>query len=215
MSEIRALIVDDTLLADALAARLTEDPCVSFVGTAPTLKSAAATIEREHPNVVIVVQSPAAGEDGTALIGEAHEQHADIPILVIADDDGDAAIAAIRAGAVALVERRSSADELLRALRRTIANQVVMPEHLFGRIVEELQRPPVPDASQELLDRLTAKEREVLALLVAGLDYRAVAEELYLSINTVRTHGKRILSKLEVHSTLAAVSVALRAGLRP
>lgn len=215
LSEIRALIVDDTLLADALAARLAQDSCVAFVAAESTLESAGVTIARHRPNVVIVVLGSAGGEDGTSVIREAHERYADIPILVIPDDDPDAAIAAVRAGAVALVERDSSAEELIGALHRTIARQVVMPEHLFGRIVEELQRTPVPDAAEELLQRLTAKEREVLGLLVAGFDYRAIAEELYLSINTVRTHGKRILAKLGVHSTLAAVSVALRAGLRP
>ena len=68
---------------------------------------------------------------------------------------------------------------------------------------------------QEKVDRLTQREREVLELMVAGLDRAAIAERLYLSINTVRTHSKNILAKLGVHSSLEAVSVALRAGMRP
>ena len=63
--------------------------------------------------------------------------------------------------------------------------------------------------------RLTVREREVLGLLVAGLDRSAIGAPLFLSPNTVRTHIQNVLRKLEVHSSIEAVGLALRHGVRP
>ncbi len=69
--------------------------------------------------------------------------------------------------------------------------------------------------SQQLVESLTPREREVLRCMVAGLGRKAVAERLFLSPHTVRTHMQNVLGKLGVHSTLAAVALARRAGVGP
>ena len=69
--------------------------------------------------------------------------------------------------------------------------------------------------SERLVESLTPREREVLRCMVAGLGRKAVAERLYLSPHTVRTHMQNVLGKLGVHSTLAAVALARRAGVGP
>ena len=75
--------------------------------------------------------------------------------------------------------------------------------------------PPPANDWEGLIETLSAREYAVLELMVAGLDRRAIAEELTISLNTVRTHVKNILAKLGVHASLEAVSFALRAGVRP
>ena len=69
--------------------------------------------------------------------------------------------------------------------------------------------------SERLVDTLTPREKQILRCMVAGLGRQAVAERLYLSPHTVRTHMQNVLGKLGVHSTLAAVAVARRAGVSP
>ncbi|WP_344555067.1 response regulator transcription factor, partial [Streptomyces atrovirens] len=69
--------------------------------------------------------------------------------------------------------------------------------------------------SERLVESLTPREREVLRCMVAGLGRKAVAERLFLSPHTVRTHMQNVLGKLGVHSTLAAVALARRAGVGP
>jgi DNA-binding NarL/FixJ family response regulator len=65
------------------------------------------------------------------------------------------------------------------------------------------------------VETLTRREREVLALMMAGFDRKEIARQLFLSTNTVRTHIQNLMAKLGVHSSVEAVSVALSAGLRP
>ena len=78
-----------------------------------------------------------------------------------------------------------------------------------------LLEPAPPTEWQALVAGLTTREQEVLDLMVAGFDRPSIARQLGISVNTARTHSKNILGKLGVHSSLEAVSVALRAGMRP
>ena len=89
-----------------------------------------------------------------------------------------------------------------------------LPGLLLGAVLDRLlvtQRGPSPSP----LDALTKRELDVLRCMVAGLDQAAIASRLYLSANTVRTHRRRALAKLNVHSSLEAVFVARRAGVQP
>src|SRR4029077_13386888 len=78
-----------------------------------------------------------------------------------------------------------------------------------------LASPPKRSESDERLGKLSQREVEVLRHMMAGEDRAAIARGLFVSVNTVRTHARNILTKLEVHSSLEAVRVGLEAGLRP
>lgn len=86
---------------------------------------------------------------------------------------------------------------------------------MIGPVIDAVLHPPPASEWEELVAGLSAREYAVLELMVAGLDRREIAEELTISLNTVRTHVKNILARLGVHASLEAVSLALRAGVRP
>ena len=135
-------------------------------------------------------------------------------IAMFAGEDPAAATDEIRAGATAVVTKETSIADLCQALVAVMEGGAWVPSHLLGDVLKELSTGRRPNQFGERIGRLTARERDVIDLMVAGRDRAAIAQELFLSINTVRTHTKNILAKLEVHSSLEAVSVALKARER-
>ena len=154
-------------------------------------------------------------EDGAADTLAAQLRALDRAPLVVAlgsTDDPAVIVRALRAGACAWVPKESSIEVLLEALRCTAAGQTWLPGALLAGVLAHLlalHGEPAPST----LDLLTARELDVLRCMVAGLGQGDIAARLYLSPNTVRTHRRRTLAKLGVHSSLEAVFVARRAGL--
>lgn len=133
-----------------------------------------------------------------------------IVVLVADRTESGLLAAALRAGARGWVPREGSTAELLGAVREAHAGGTCVPPRLLTAALAELTRGRrgQPDAAQDRLDRLTLREREVLALLVEGLGRADIAATLHVSANTVRTHVQSILTKLGVSSAVAAVSLA-------
>ena len=136
---------------------------------------------------------------------------ADRVVVLIADRTESGLLApALRAGARAWVPREGSTAELFGAVREAYAGGTCIPPRLLTAALAELTRGRRRHvgAAQDRLDRLTPREREVLACLVEGLGRADIAARLHLSANTVRTHVQSILTKLGVSSSVAAVSLA-------
>jgi DNA-binding NarL/FixJ family response regulator len=134
-------------------------------------------------------------------------------VVVLVADRSDAGLLApaLRAGVRGWVPREGSTDELLGAVREANAGGTCVPPRLLTPALAELTRGGagrVVGGAQNRLDRLTPREREVLACLVDGLGRAEIADRLHVSANTVRTHVQSILTKLGVSSSVAAVSLA-------
>jgi DNA-binding NarL/FixJ family response regulator len=120
-------------------------------------------------------------------------------------------VAAIRAGASAWIRKDESLEHLLRVIRGAASGETWLPPAQAGDVLRLLMR--VQDQHDEdtsLLAVLTPREREVLACLADGAGRRDVAERLFMSANTVRTHLQNLMAKLGVHSTLEAVALSNR-----
>ena len=103
---------------------------------------------------------------------------------------------------------------MVRAVRGAANGETWIPPRLLTAVLAELQATHRTDGEDVRLRRLTDRERQVLACMMGGLDRARIANEMILSINTVRTHTQNILTKLEVHSSLEAVGLALQLGFR-
>ena len=102
-------------------------------------------------------------------------------------------------------------------MRRNLARAAVLggswlPRELLSRLIAEYAEPV---GAPQLIAQLTAREHQVLSLMVSGLDRSGIAEKLHQSPNTVRTHIRNVIVKLDCHSAIEAVAVGLKAGLRP
>ncbi len=185
------------------------------ITTASSAAEAIAAMDRVRPDVV-VVDVRIGPDDGVQVLHRARGLR-DPPAMVVLTDAAtvEDAVTSIRAGARAFVPRGCTTRDLLDAIAAVADGGGWVPDDLLGEVLSELLVPAPPTEWQTLVDGLTAREREVLDLMVAGYDRPSIARILRISLNTARTHTKNILAKLGVHSSLEAVSVALRAGVRP
>jgi DNA-binding NarL/FixJ family response regulator len=210
---IRILIADDhTLFREGLRALLASVPDIEVVGEAAsgqdTLIKAAAAL----PDVVLMdIQMPDLnGIEATRRILRTHP-HMGIVMLTMFKDD-DSVFAAMRAGARGYVLKGVDQDVMLRAVR-AVANG----ESLFSpEIAERLMRffaSLQPAAPPEVFPELTAREREILALIAEGDTNADIARKLVISVKTVRNHVSSIYNKLQVADRTQAAIRAREAGL--
>jgi DNA-binding NarL/FixJ family response regulator len=120
---------------------------------------------------------------------------------------------ALRAGASGFMLKRARAEDLVEAVRVVARGEALLTPELTRRLVAGFSKKSAQPADGAALDRLTDREREVLVLVARGLSNREIARWLTLSVETVKTHVKRIFMKLAVRDRAQAVVVAYEAGL--
>ncbi len=172
--------------------------------------SALLQAERVAAQVVVIV-APFAGSL-TTVCTSLHALDSQPKILLLdGDADEEMLLQSIEAG----VDGYASAeDDLTDAVRRIARGEAVIPPSMLGSLLRRLiQRRRDEASAADRLVGLTPREREVLSLLVRGLDHRGIATTLFISPETARTHVQRILRKLDVHSRAEAVALVSQTGL--
>ncbi|TYK53304.1 response regulator [Actinomadura decatromicini] len=217
MEPIRVLIVDDhALFAEALAARLGREPDLVILPIAADVRRALALVATERPRV-LVLDLTLGAESGFDVLEQVSETHPDVRVVVLTATSGlDALVQAVRGGAVGWLEKTEGADMVARVIRSAARKGGWIPPDVLGEVLRRLRtEEAAPDAGAQLLAELTPREREVLQCMVDGLGRAEIADRLGLSANTVRTHTQNLLAKLDLHSALEAITLAMRAGMRP
>jgi DNA-binding NarL/FixJ family response regulator len=216
MRTARVLVVHPhRIVGEAIARRLDDEAGIRTVEVTARASSAIAAANALGPDVAVVLVGPhqRVNIDLTQQLVER-----DPPVRVVALlglDDARLAIAAVRAGASAVVTSDRPAAELIDAVHAVATGRAWIARDLLHAVLAELRSSePPPNEYDERLARLTPRERDVLDRLVAGHDRATIARELLVSIGTVRTHTRNVLAKLDVHSSLEAVSVARRGNHR-
>jgi DNA-binding NarL/FixJ family response regulator len=190
---VRVVLVDDHKLFRA-GVRAEIGGLVDVVGEASTVAEAVEVVQRLAPDVVLLdVHMPDGG--GVAVLQGVGETTTRFLALSVSDAAEDV-IAVIRAGARGYVTKTVSAEELAAAVRRVADGDAVFSPRLAGFVLDAF-RSEAPVADEEL-DRLTARERDVLRLLARGYAYKEIAAELFISLKTVETHASAVLRKLQL-----------------
>lgn len=209
------LVVDDHEGIAVALAHLLETDGWAQVFVASDRRAAMELTARHRPDIVSV-DLTLGQEHGLDLLNELRAAYPHLTLVVLTASGGaDVAVRCLRAGASAFVPKSSDPADLVAAFAAADQGLTWLPNTMVGPIISLLLDPPPASVWEELVATLSAREYGVLELMVAGMDRRAIAEELTISLNTVRTHVKNILAKLGVHASLEAVSLALRAGVRP
>jgi DNA-binding NarL/FixJ family response regulator len=212
---IRVLIVDDhEVFADALALCLGDYPDLQVVGTATTAARGLAMLDGLGCDVV-VLDLVLGAEDGLSVAREALRRHPGVGIVVATGAEaGEQVVEAVQLGVRGWVAKTVTADALVAAVRGVARGETHLPAELLANVLVSLSRGQraVLEHVQGIAD-LTSRELEVLGCLVEGMSRTEIGDLLHVSPNTVRTHVQSILHKLKVHSALAAVAIARRAGI--
>ncbi|HEY2687959.1 MAG TPA: response regulator transcription factor [Streptosporangiaceae bacterium] len=216
---IRTMIVDDhALFRRGLEMVLDEEGDIELVGQASDGTEAVEKAAESLPDVVLMdIRMPrSSGIEACRAMKEAAPS-AKIVILTISDEEEDL-FEAIRAGASGYLLKDISLDEVADTVRAVYGGQSLINPSMAGKLLTEFatlaRREADTDPTQEVpAPRLTEREMQVLKLVARGMNNRDIAKELFISENTVKNHVRNILEKLQIHSRMEAVMVAVREKL--
>ncbi len=223
---IRVLIADDQrVVREGLSMLVAPIDGVKVVGTAGDGAEAMRLAQDCHPDVVLMdLRMP--GVDGIAATAALRERLPAARVLVLTTyADQDAIVPALRAGARGHLTKDASAEQIEAAIRAVHAGQTHLDPAVQERLVTAvISRPPAaeppdpgagagPGPGQKPPGGLTTREAEVLTLLAAGLSHAEIAQRLYLSHATVKTHINRIFAKTGARDRAQAVRYAYQRGL--
>jgi two-component system NarL family response regulator len=208
---IRVLIADDhALFRRGLEMVLEEEDGIEMVGQAIAVEAV--------PDVVLMdIRMPKTTGIQAARAMKEVAPTAKIVMLTISDEEEDL-FEAIRAGASGYLLKDIPLDEVAAAVRSVHGGQSLINPSMAGKLLTEFATLARRDAEEEPskhapAPKLTEREMEVLRLVARGMNNRDIAKELFISENTVKNHVRNILEKLQIHSRMEAVMIAVREKL--
>ncbi len=214
---IRVLVVEDQqALAGALRVAFDAQPDMECVGAVGTAEEAVAIAAAASPDVVVMdIRLP--GTDGIEATRQVKAACPQARVLILTADATPARLAsAAVAGASGFLAKDSTFPVILAAIRAPVDGKMLIEQDAMAALVASLDRVSAPqDGPLPGQARLTARERQVLALMGEGLDPQAIGHRLVVSRHTARGHVKNILMKLGAHTQLEAVVIATREGYLP
>jgi DNA-binding NarL/FixJ family response regulator len=216
---IRVLIADDhALFRRGLEMVLQGEPGLELVGQASDGQEAVKIAGEVVPDVVLMdIRMPKMTGIEAARQMKEVAPSAKIVILTISDEDDDL-FEAIRAGAIGYLLKDIPLDELADSVRAVHGGQSLINPSMAGKLITEFATLARRDTDEEPAKhapvlKLTDREMEVLRLVARGMNNRDIAKELFISENTVKNHVRNILEKLQIHSRMEAVMIAVREKL--
>ncbi len=202
---IRVMVVDDhAIFRSGLTAFLQAYDDLTLVGEARTGEEAVQLCARIQPDVILM-DLILPGMDGAAATQAIHHAYPRIQVLVLTSYTQEELIQkALRAGAIGYLLKDIQANELAQAIRLAHAGQSILSPGVAQTLIHASVQPPQPGFD------LSDREREVLALMVRGLNNSEIARTLVISLSTVKHHVSHILSKLNASNRAEAVVLAVQ-----
>lgn len=196
------------MVAGDAAWRGTMAAALSAAGYATVTRISAASDAGADAALVIVAGDPTAIDD--ALL----QSPPDVAVLAVGPDNSAVMVAAIEGGAIGYVLDDVPFDQIVQAVDQSLEGHAVVPSHMLGALLRRVvERRRVERADRERLMSLTERERQVFGLAVRGMSNEELAQRLFMSPATARTHLQRVFKKLDIHSRAEAVAFAVRSGL--
>ena len=212
MEPVKVVLVDDhPLFRKGLAELFEHDGRIRVLGVAASLADARPLLA-ERPDV-LVMDLNLPGPDGIEAIRCLRDEGLQIPIIALTMSDAeDDMAAALRAGARGYLLKSMEPGEVIDAIARAARGEVVVAPAMTAKLVRLLDGKP--DSSGSLMAQLTPREREILDCLTRGKSNKAIAQELDISVDTVKLHVRNVLTKLNLSSRVEAAVYAVRHDLR-
>jgi DNA-binding NarL/FixJ family response regulator len=211
-----AIAADHTLLRAAFKALLDAQEDITVVGEAADGDEAIALTQLERPDVLLIELALPGGdglETTRRIVADPALGGVEVIVLSPSDDD-DSVFGALRAGASGFVVNDTQASELLETVRAVARGDALLSHGIARRLIAEVaSQPDTYRPGPEELEELTAREREVTALVARGLSNQEIAELLVISIATAKTHVSRALRKVDARDRAQLVALAYESGL--
>lgn len=216
-SPIRVMLVDDhELFRTGIASLLNAQPDMTVISQASDGLEAQYRASAIKPDLILMdINMPGVG--GLEALNSIRSDLPQVTIIMLTVHDEDEKVfKALRAGANGYILKNTNSEDFLRMLRDARADGAAISSALTSRVIAEFARTPKPsltkDTEKQIPD-ITKREKEVLAHLIEGLTDKEIALKLSISLHTVKSHVRNILSKLKVKSRHAAADFALQSNI--
>ena len=216
MQEINAFVVDDhQIFLDCIVSLLTDEPNIKIIRTAHNGKQAVEKIKNQKIDVVLMdINMPEMdGIEATKLLKKSNP---DIKILMLTMHSEPRFIKeCLEIGAKGYVMKNISKDDLLKAIETVYQDKPYLDVESQEKLIASMSNTEEEDDRNydELGSQITQRELEILQLISLGLTSQDIANKLFISKNTVETHRKNMLAKLNVNNTAALLKIAYKKGL--
>ncbi|MGW2815960.1 response regulator [Streptomyces sp. NPDC001415] len=213
---IRILLADDQpLVRSGLRVIMADHPDLEVVGEAATGSEAVRLVSELCPDIVVMdIRMP--GMDGIEATRLITDGPATTRVLVLTTfDEDDHVYGALRAGASGFVVKDMALDDILAAIRVVAAGDALIAPGVTRRLIADfVGRPETPpERSPRPVDNITEREQEVLTLVGHGRTNTEIAQELFITVATTKSHVSRLLSKLDARDRVQLVIAAYELGL--
>lgn len=206
---VRVLIVDDhQMFASSLGHALQAEEDLLVVGQATSIRDAEHQVVALAPDVVLLDHRLPDGEGAGAITALRALRPSVQVVMLTATTSDQVLVAAMEAGAAGFIAKTQQLDDVIDGVRAAAQGESVVSSKLLARLLPRLQRQSAGPSST-----LTDREREILGLLARGLLNVDIAEQLSISVHTVRNHVANMSAKLGAHSKLEVLAIAVRDGL--
>lgn len=202
-----SIVEDDRDTRETLAVMLRRDPRLKPLSTYGTGEAALVGIPREQPEIALVdINLP--GMNGIECVAQLKARLPNLKVLMLTTyEESDLIFNSLRAGAGGYLLKKMVPTELIPAIEQVRAGGAPMSMQIARKVVDYFkQASGNPTPSTLAIEKLTPREHEVLTLLAKGCLYKEMSERLGISMNTIRTHLKRIYEKLHVQSRTEAAA---------
>ncbi|MDT7845789.1 response regulator transcription factor [Streptomyces justiciae] len=209
---IRVFLLDDhEVVRRGVRDLLDDEPDITVVGEAGTVEQALVRVPALRPQVAVLdVRLP--DGDGVTVCRELRSRMPELTCLMLTSfDDEEALLDSIMAGASGYVLKQIQGSDLVSAVRTVAAGQSLLDPSATTKLMARLRQGQQREEEPEALPGLTAREREILALIGEGLTNRQIGQRLYLAEKTVKNHISRLLAKLGVERRIQAAVIATQA----
>ncbi len=207
---IKVVFVDDhEMVRIGLSAYLSAQPDIEVIGEADNGKDGVEISLKLRPDIILM-DLVMDGMDGIEATKEILKEWPEAKIVIVTSFlDDDKVYPALEAGATSYVLKTSKASDLANAIRNTYGGDPVLEPEVTGKLMNKMRT----SKEQPLHDMLTEREKEVLLLMADGRSNQEIADELFISLKTVKVHVSNILGKLEVQDRTQAVIYAFKHDL--
>ncbi len=209
---IKVLIADDHAIVRAgLRALLKSEPTLELVGEASSGYEAIELVSQTQPDILVLDLSMP-DLDGIAVTKKIKPQFPNLRILILTVHEDEALLReAMKAGASGYILKRAAEAELISAIQIILRGDLYVDPSMVRSLLSDTIKPS--SAHRESIEPLTAREKEVLKLIVQGYTNRQIGEELNISVRTVEGHRANLSEKLGLHSRVELVRYAREHGL--
>jgi RNA polymerase sigma factor (sigma-70 family) len=214
MGKIRVLVTDDhAIVRDGICALLALTGDIEAIGVATNGREALEMVTKLSPDIVLMdIVMP--NMDGLEATRRIRKQSPETKVIVLTQyEDREYVLPVIEAGASGFISKVAASSELASAIRSVYRGDSFLSPSIARLLVDDYRKLAREGRNKDTLEELTAREREILKLLVEGRSTPEIARMLVISPKTVERHKTNLMAKLDIHNRLDLFKYALRKGI--